>query len=112
VVVSLSAVNLGVVLRRERETPWSSPIFPYLGWIIGGWALTWAAVELQMLQRLLDTVSLTGDQWLVVLGLSLVAPLLVAADKFVTMRRQRAAAPAAAKADSAVPRPREPISAA
>jgi Ca2+-transporting ATPase len=106
VVVSLSAVNLGVVMRRERETPWSSPIFPYLGWIIGGWALTWAAVELQMLQRLLDTVSLTGDQWMLVLGLSLVAPALVAADKFVTMRRQRP--PSTAPATS-VPQAREPL---
>src|SRR5262249_27246524 len=42
-VVALSAVNLGVVLRREREPAWSSPIFPYMGWIILGWILTWAA---------------------------------------------------------------------
>ena len=27
--------------------PWSSPMFPYLGWIILGWVLTWAAVELE-----------------------------------------------------------------
>ena len=33
-IVALSAVNLGVVMRREREAPWSSPVFPYLGWII------------------------------------------------------------------------------
>ena len=59
-IVALSAVNLGVVMRREREAPWSSPVFPYLGWIMLGWALTWAAVELNMLQRLLDTESLTG----------------------------------------------------
>ena len=59
-IVALSAVNLGLVMRREREAPWSSPMFPYLGWIILGWVLTWAAVELNMLQRLLDTVSLTG----------------------------------------------------
>ena len=68
-IVALSAVNLGVVLRREREAPWSSPVFPYFGWIILGWILTWAAVELNMLQRLLDTESLTGGQWVVVLAL-------------------------------------------
>jgi Ca2+-transporting ATPase len=101
VVVALSAVNLGIVLRREREAPWSSPLFPYLGWIMAGWALTWAAVELQMLQRLLDTVSLTRDQWLVVLGLSLVAPVLVAADKLVTTRRRHR--PAARATASRVP---------
>ena len=90
-VVSLSAVNIGLVMRREREAPWSSPVFPYLGWIIPGWVLTWAAVELDMLQRLLDTTSLTGAQWLVVIGLSLIAPAVVAVDKAVQLSRQRTA---------------------
>jgi P-type Ca2+ transporter type 2C len=87
-IVSFSAVNLGVVMRREREAPWSSPLFPYFGWIIAGWVLTWAAVELSMLQRLLDTVSLTGGQWLVVLGLSLVTPAFVGIDKAIQLHRQ------------------------
>ena len=60
-IVAMSAVNLGLVMRREREPVWSSPVFPYLGWIILGWTLTWAAVELGMLQRLLDTVSLSRE---------------------------------------------------
>ncbi|MFC7272835.1 cation-translocating P-type ATPase [Paractinoplanes rhizophilus] len=87
-IVSLSAVNIGLVMRRERQAPWSSPVFPYLGWIIGGWVMTWAAVELGMLQRLLDTTSLSGGQWVVVIGLSLIAPAVVAADKFLQIRRQ------------------------
>jgi len=87
-IVALSAVNLGFVMRRERESPLSSPIFPYLGWIMLGWALTWAGVELNMLQRLLDTVSLTGAQWLTVIGLSIVAPALVGADKAIQLARQ------------------------
>jgi Ca2+-transporting ATPase len=87
-VVALSAVNLGVVMRREREAPWSSPVFPYLGWIIVGWILTWAAVELNMLQRLLDTTSLTGGQWVSVLALSLITPAFVAIDKAVQMSRR------------------------
>jgi len=91
-IVALSAVNLGVVLRRERQAAWASPIFPYMRWIIIGWALTWAAVELGMLQRLLDTVSLTGRQWSVVLALSLLAPLIVAVDKYLQLRRQHRAA--------------------
>ena len=91
-VVAFSAVNLGVVMRREREAPWSSPLFPYFGWIILGWILTWAAVELNMLQRLLDTESLTGGQWVVVIALSLVAPALVWADKAIQLRRQQKAA--------------------
>jgi P-type Ca2+ transporter type 2C len=91
-IVSLSAVNLGLVMRREREAPWSEPVFPYLGWIILGWVLTWAAVELHMLQRLLDTVELSGSQWMIVIALSLVTPALVAIDKVIQIRRGRAAA--------------------
>jgi Ca2+-transporting ATPase len=90
-IVALSAVNLGVVLRREQEPAWSSPIFPYMGWIIAGWVLTWAGVELKMLQRVLDTVSLTGDQWAIVLALSVVAPAAVWIDKELQLRRQRRA---------------------
>jgi Ca2+-transporting ATPase len=94
-IVSLSAVNIGLVMRRERQAPWSPPVFPYLGWIILGWAITWAAVELHMLQRLLDTQSLTGREWVIVLALSLLAPAVVAVDKAVQLSRQRkAAAPA------------------
>jgi P-type Ca2+ transporter type 2C len=92
-VVSLSAVNIGLVMRRERQAPWSSPVFPYLGWISLGWIMTWAAVELGMLQRLLDTTSLSGRQWVVVLALSLLAPTVVAVDKFIQLRQQRRAQP-------------------
>jgi Ca2+-transporting ATPase len=90
-IVSLSAVNIGLVMRREREAPWSSPVFPYLGWIILGWFITWSAVELNMFQRLLDTTSLSGRQWVVVLALSLLAPAVVAADKLIQLSRQRKA---------------------
>jgi Ca2+-transporting ATPase len=62
-------------------------MFPYLGWIIVGWLLTWAAVELNMFERLLDTVSLTGGQWVVVIALSIVTPLLVWIDKTIQLRR-------------------------
>jgi Ca2+-transporting ATPase len=86
--VAFTAVNLGIVMRREREAPWSSPLFPYMGWIILGWVLTWAGVELHMFQRLLDTESLTGGQWALVLGLSLITPALVWADKTIQLRRQ------------------------
>lgn len=86
-VVALSAVNNGLVMRREREPWWSAPMFPYLGWVMLGWFLTWAAVELDMMQRLLDTVSLSGGQWAVVLGLSLVSPVVVAIDKAVQISR-------------------------
>jgi Ca2+-transporting ATPase len=88
-VVSLSAVNLGLVMRRERQPVWSQPVFPYLGWIILGWLLTWAAVELHMLQRLLDTTSLSGGQWLAVIGLSLITPAVVWVDKVQRLSRRQ-----------------------
>jgi Ca2+-transporting ATPase len=90
-VVSFSAVNVGLVMRRERQAPWSSPVFPFLGWIILGWILTWLAVQLNVLQQLLDTTSLSGGQWGTVLLLSLIAPAVVGVDKAMQLRRQRAA---------------------
>ena len=44
-----------------------------------------------MLQRLLDTVSLTGGQWLIVIALSIVAPALVGIDKAIQLARQNKA---------------------
>ena len=44
-----------------------------------------------MLQRLLDTTSLSGRQWVVVLALSLIAPAFVGVDKAIQLRRQRQA---------------------
>ena len=66
-----------------------------------GWVLTWAAVELHMLQRLLDTTSLTGGEWGTVLGLSLIAPAIVGIDKAIQLRRQRS--PAGAVGEEAEP---------
>jgi Ca2+-transporting ATPase len=86
-VVALAGVNNGLVMRREREPWWSAPLFPYLGWVMLGWFLTWAAVELGMFQRLLTTVSLTGGQWVVAITLSLASPLFVAVDKAIELRR-------------------------
>jgi hypothetical protein len=95
-VIAFSAVNLGLVMRREREPAWAPAGVPYLGHIRFGGFLTWAAVELGMLQRLLDTTSLSGGQWLTVLALSLIAPAIVAVDKFVQLIRQRRRGPAPA----------------
>jgi Ca2+-transporting ATPase len=57
-----------------------------MGWIMLGWALTIAAVETRVLQRILDTVALTGAQWALVIGLSLISPLFVAVDKIIQIR--------------------------
>jgi Ca2+-transporting ATPase len=95
-VVAFGAVNNGLVMRREREPFWSAPVFPFLGWILLGWFLSWAAVELGMLQRLLSTVSLTGGEWAVVLGLSLLSPCYIAIDRAIKIRRQHMIPPVVA----------------
>ncbi|MGH8953050.1 MAG: hypothetical protein ACRDX9_16730, partial [Acidimicrobiia bacterium] len=76
-----------LVLRRENRAWFSRPAFPYLGWIILGWVLTWAAVELGMLQRLLLTQSLQGSEWLIVIGLSLLGALFNEIDRIIRVRR-------------------------
>jgi Ca2+-transporting ATPase len=86
-VVSLSALNIGLVLRRERRPWWSRPAWPYVGWIALGWLLTWAAVELGMLQRLLITTSLQGSEWLIVIGLSLFGAIYNELDRLYRVRR-------------------------
>ncbi len=85
-VVALAGVNNGLVMRREREPWWSAPLFPYMGWVILGWFLALAAVEFEIFQRLLSTVSLNGGQWVAVIALSLLSPLFVAIDKAIQMR--------------------------
>ena len=42
-----------------------------------------------MLQRLLDTESLSGREWVIVLALSLIAPAVVGVDKAIQLSRQR-----------------------
>jgi Ca2+-transporting ATPase len=86
-VVALSSVNIGLVLRREQRPWFSQPAFPYLGWIALGWLLTWAAVELGMLQRVLVTTSLEGGDWLIVIGLSLIGALYNEIDRIYRVRR-------------------------
>ena len=87
--VALTTTAFGLTMRREHQPAWAAPIFPYLKWIGLGALVTWLAVELPLLQRVLDTVSLTGAQWLVVVGLSLIAPTLVEIDKGIGRWRSR-----------------------
>ena len=89
-IVSLSAVNIGLVMRREREPPWSPPGVPLpgldhprLGPDLGrrGAATCSSACS--------TPTSLSGGQWGVVLVLSLIAPAFVGVDKIIQVMRQR-----------------------
>ena len=86
---ALATVGIGVVDRRDPGAFWEGPAVPYFLWMGLAAVITVLGIELPFLQRLLDTASLTGSQWLAVLGLSLVVPVLVEAEK--AYRRQRLA---------------------
>jgi len=86
-VAALSTVGLGLVLRRDPAPAWRGPLFPYVGRLAIAAALTVLAVELPVLQRLLNSESLTGAQWLAVLGLALVTPLAIEIGKALRRRR-------------------------
>ena len=88
-VAALSGVPLALVQRRDPTPVWVGPYWPYAGWLAISAVLTWFAVELPLLQRWLDTTSLTGSQWLVVLALATASSLVAEADK--AWRRRRSA---------------------
>ena len=89
-IVALSAVNLGLVMRREREPVWSSPVFPYLG-------LDHPRVDPHLGRRRARACSSAcstpsrspaGNGWSCSL-LSLIAPAFVGIDKTIQLARLR-----------------------
>ncbi len=89
-VTALATVGLGVVNRRDPGPFWEGPIHPFFMWLSIPAVVTWLGVELPLLQRWLDTTSLTGSQWLAVFALSLAVPFVVEVEK--AYRRHRAGA--------------------
>ena len=88
-VTAFATLGLGVVARRDPEATWRAPQWPYMGWVAIGPLLAWFAVELPLLQRWLDTQSLSGREWLGVLGLALVTPVAVEIGKAVRRAVER-----------------------
>ena len=82
-VAALSGVPLALVQRRDPTPVWVGPFWPYVGWLSISVFLTWLAIELPLLQRWLDTTTLTGLQWLGVVGLALASATLAEIDKAV-----------------------------
>ncbi len=89
VVTSLSSVLAGFAMRRDPAPGIAAPIANALKWSWIPVVLTVACVEVGFLQRLLMTTSLTGDQWLLAIGLSLIPAVVVEADKGVRRARAR-----------------------
>lgn len=99
VVMGLATAFAGMVLRRTDSPGLSGALVRPALLTLAGVMLTVAATELSFLQRWLDTTSLTGDQWLLCLGLALVFPVAVEVEKAV----RRGTQPARTEAPQAVP---------
>ncbi|QKJ20157.1 cation-translocating P-type ATPase [Microbacterium hominis] len=87
VVAAFGAIISGLVMRRDPEPGLAPPIIAAVKWLSIPVVLTVAAVELDFLQRLVGTTSLTGTQWLVCLALSLIVPVFVELEKWVRRGR-------------------------
>ncbi|MEM8620163.1 MAG: cation-transporting P-type ATPase [Actinomycetota bacterium] len=85
-VAGLSMMWQTLAQRRDPTPFWVGPFWPYLRTLILGGIVVWMAVEFAVLQRWLLTTSLTGSQWLAVIGLSLVPAIVAEIDKAVRRR--------------------------
>jgi Ca2+-transporting ATPase len=80
-VMGLSTVISGFAMRHERRSAFAQPLLKYAGILGMGALVVVLATQFAFLQRWLDTVPLTANQWAAVLGLSLVMPVVVELDK-------------------------------
>ncbi|WP_243077078.1 cation-transporting P-type ATPase [Microbacterium sp. SS28] len=87
VVAAFGAILGGLAMRRDPENGLSAPILSAVKWLSIPLALTVAAVEIPFMQNLILTTSLTGQQWLIAIGLALVVPLFVEVEKLIRRRR-------------------------
>ncbi|WP_106814832.1 cation-translocating P-type ATPase [Microbacterium timonense] len=89
VIAALGSIFGGLVMRRDPESGLAPPILVAVKWLAIPLALTVAAVELGFLQRLIGTTGLTGNEWLVSLGLALIVPVAVELEKWIRRARRR-----------------------
>ncbi|WP_413768500.1 cation-translocating P-type ATPase [Rhodococcus pyridinivorans] len=88
VVLSFGSVLAGLSMRRDPESGFSAPIVGAVRILSIPVVVTVFAVELGFLQDLLMTTSLTGAQWLVCIGWSVIIPVVVEAEKAIRRRRR------------------------
>lgn len=86
VVVCLGSIAGGLAMRRDPRSGFAAPIVGAIRWLLIPVALTVFSVEVGFLQRLLMTTGLTGDQWLLALGLAAVVPLGIEIEKAIRRR--------------------------
>lgn len=83
VVIGLGTVFSALVLRRDPGSGLATPIAGALKILAIPTVMTWAGVQWSGLGGLLGTVRLTGHQWLVAIGWSLILPIVIELYKFI-----------------------------
>jgi len=86
-VMALGAVLGGLVLRRDPTSGLAAPILKATGILAIPVVAILLATELGFLQKGLMTQSLTGSQWLIVIGLAAIGPIVIEADKWIRRRK-------------------------
>ena len=86
-VMGMSTVLSGFVMRHDRAPAWTQPLGRFAALLGTGALFIVFATEFHFLQRWLLTTELNKGQWARVLGLALVMPVVVEADKFVQRLR-------------------------
>lgn len=97
-VACLSTILVAAAVRRDLLPAWSGPYLPYFLWLGVPVVLSWLAVQAEMFNAILDTVPLTGGQWLLATGLALFVVVVIEVDKALR-RRPRAAGEQAVQAE-------------
>ena len=99
-VMAFGAILGGLVLRRDPASGLMPPILKALAILAIPAVIVVLGTELPFMQQWLMTESLTGPQWLVVFGLSLVGAVVPEVDKWI--RRRRAPRPQTTDVHAAV----------
>jgi P-type Ca2+ transporter type 2C len=89
VVIGLGTVFSGLVMRRDPTSGLAPPVLSAVKMLAIPAGLIVLCTELPFLQRGLLTQSLSGMEWLACIGLALVLPVVVEADKWIRRRRDR-----------------------
>lgn len=96
-VIAMGAVFGGLVLRRDPASGLSAPVLKAIAILSIPTVLIVLATELPFMQARFMTEPLTGRQWLVVLGLALISPIVVEVDKWIRRRRAPRLSPSDAR---------------
>jgi Ca2+-transporting ATPase len=86
-VMGVSTILSGFAMRHDRKPALVDLTIKFAGTLAAGGLIVIFATEFRFLQQWLLTTPLTGPQWAAVLGLALVMPVVVEADKLIQRLR-------------------------